>query len=564
MAQFDPRQNLRDGISDYEVWTVHQGDSKSLLNILDTFIPKNTLKEGFVQTVLTSPPYADMIDYSSGPEEIGRNGSYREYLDDLRQVFKHAYDITASDGTLWVVVDEFKENHRVVQLPTDIAAICENLENREECPTCGASLLRQTRSGRLECESDLSHEVPNNLDESWRLRDVIIWEKAKARPFSGPGKFRNAFEYVLSFSKEPRPKLFPDRIRVANPQRFSHWWVNWPERYHPRGVMPDNVWSIPAHTRGSWSNTDIEHPAVLPPELISRILRFSTNEGDIVLDPFAGSGSVVAQANILDRRGIGIELNEQFVEAYDVTKDEFKEEWSSKVDSEGTLEDQQRRLAGVIWGLRQLIYAKKLVVYLRQERNAETISELGLHSIFILSGTPNEDALKVETPTPSIIFGVDDIVSQTRQDQLLKELEEEIQEPPWTGFDIHPDLMVESVSTLRSNQDRLRFGSADSLYLYSSGRHYAFDRRMKIEEWMEWSASVQSWRAEFASEKFPPLLSNISVRVSTDGEYEELDTELLQEPTEAEDQESFSGTVNSDVRTTTLAAFSQQGSDFQG
>jgi len=69
-----------------------------------------------------------------------------------------------------------------------------------------------------------------------------------------------------------------------------------------------------------------DHPAAFPPGLIERILTLSTDSGDVVLDPFAGSGVTVAQAEQMDRKGIGFELNEEYCESYPELKDHLQEQ----------------------------------------------------------------------------------------------------------------------------------------------------------------------------------------------------------------------------------------------
>ena len=61
-----------------------------------------------IQTTITSPPYFDMKDY--GVEgQIGFGQKYEEYLNDLKSIFNHVFDYTKEDGTLWIIIDTFKE-----------------------------------------------------------------------------------------------------------------------------------------------------------------------------------------------------------------------------------------------------------------------------------------------------------------------------------------------------------------------------------------------------------------------------------------------------------------------
>ena len=72
----------------------------------------------------------------------------------------------------------------------------------------------------------------------------------------------------------------------------------------------------------------LKHPAMFPVELCKRLIRIYTKEGDVVLDPFMGSGSVIVAARLLKRKGIGIDINCEFVElAKKRIKNYFLEEW---------------------------------------------------------------------------------------------------------------------------------------------------------------------------------------------------------------------------------------------
>jgi hypothetical protein len=151
----------------------------------------------------------------------------------------------------------------------------------------------------------------------WTLRDVIVWVKDKTLPWSGRGRMRNGFEYVLFFVKSASFKYHVDRLR--EPDDLEQWWVRYPERYNPQGKAPANVWAVPIPVQGSWANTAVQHACPLPADLVERMLLLSTDDGDVVLDPFAGSGVVVAEAKRLGRRGLGVELVERHVEAFHST-----------------------------------------------------------------------------------------------------------------------------------------------------------------------------------------------------------------------------------------------------
>jgi hypothetical protein len=104
--------------------------------------------------------------------------------------------------------------------------------------------------------------------------------------------------------------------RLRDHADIKPWWVRFPERYNPSGKAPPNVWDIPIPKQGAWSDGEIAHACPLPAELVRRLILLSSDPGDVVLDPFGGSGVVVAEAERLGRRGLGTELVSDYVEEF--------------------------------------------------------------------------------------------------------------------------------------------------------------------------------------------------------------------------------------------------------
>lgn len=243
---------------------VHVGDARSLAKRLAT---------ESVDVTITSPPYFDMKDYGR-PNQIGFGQNYEEYLSDLSAVFTEVFRATKSSGSLWIIVDTFRKGQEVVPLPFDLAT-------------------RLKSSG-------------------WTLRDIVIWKKERTVPWTHSGATKRIFEYILVFSKGAGTfKYDQDKFReVAD---LKHWWVRYPERYNPRGKAPEEIWSYDIPVQGSWGDHYVRHFCPLPTELVSRIIQQTTDPRQVVLDPFAGSGTVPTVSKLLDRRFVGFELNSEYV-----------------------------------------------------------------------------------------------------------------------------------------------------------------------------------------------------------------------------------------------------------
>src|SRR5207249_3533344 len=77
-------------------------------------------------------------------------------------------------------------------------------------------------------------------------------------------------------------------------------------RLNPLGCLPTDVWSLPS------ANNSVRHYATFPEALVRPAIEACSEPGDLVLDPFAGSGTVCAVAAALGRRWLGIELNPEY------------------------------------------------------------------------------------------------------------------------------------------------------------------------------------------------------------------------------------------------------------
>ncbi|KKK50580.1 hypothetical protein LCGC14_3123590, partial [marine sediment metagenome] len=99
----------------------------------------------------------------------------------------------------------------------------------------------------------------------------------------------------------------------ADPIRIPSQWSRSDKRYNNLGAVPHNVFKINrVHNTRDWWRKDSGHPALFPPELIDIMVQSLTQPGDLVVDPFAGIGTVGAVCNWNDRRFIGYEISEDY------------------------------------------------------------------------------------------------------------------------------------------------------------------------------------------------------------------------------------------------------------
>ena len=125
---------------------------------------------------------------------------------------------------------------------------------------------------------------------SEQLKDIVIWDKGVSQPSMSPGVLNRQSELILIFEKEN-----------AISRKFSKYNFN-------RGTLGD-IWNI---SRGK--KVDKSHSAVFPEKLVSTILENFSNEGDIIYDPFMGSGTTGVVSKKLNRKWLGSELSPNYCE----------------------------------------------------------------------------------------------------------------------------------------------------------------------------------------------------------------------------------------------------------
>ena len=482
---------------------IYQHDSRELQSRLkEEFDDIN----GLVDTIITSPPYADLIDYGNHDEQVGQQ-KYESFLNDIRLVYKQCYDIAAEDCTLWVITDTYKTNGRVVRLPFDIADELENLQNHEICleTDCTGHLQRNRGNGTLVCQTCGTAYDP--LSESWRMEDNIIWNKLRTRPWHQKGRLRNVYEHITMYSKTDDFTYNKDAIRITDPDEFKQWWVNYPERYSPKGIVPTNVWEFPIPKQGQWGPKVSYHPSPFPEDLVQRIVHLASDPGDVVFDPFAGIGTTLAIAEALDRKPLGFELNNEYIEYY---KEHVRPTALREVGSvQTTLQDEQALLQDRIYTLRVHKYAYELY------KELISTGKNGLHDgqIEFIQTTSDPAQFDQELdPAASLVYVCEssedfkDISIDTAVEEMLSENKGS---GDYYGVDFDPTFctVADYLETLRTDLPTI---FNENVYLYQ-GRHNWVEDSMEIGDWIdcvESGAWLQYW-----SKTRPPLVSNLNIQV---------------------------------------------------
>ena len=282
---------------------------------------RDTLKQFDEQarTCVTSPPYYGLRDYGGEENQIGQEKTPEEFIDQLVNVFKEVRNVLTDDGTLWVNLGDSYYNYRPGKgqsypkqsvsktnqdLPTQCNKRCNKLDGLKEKDLIGIPWMFA-----FAMRSD-----------GWYLRQDIIWHKPNPMPESVKDRCTKSHEYIFLLSKNK--KYYYDNEAIKEPVK-----QDWGTRNRTNGKYHNSGSGLSPHSgltksydrknkRDVWSITNKpykgSHFAVFPPDLITPCILAGSEKGDIILDPFMGSGTTAMVAKQLGRDYIGCELHEEY------------------------------------------------------------------------------------------------------------------------------------------------------------------------------------------------------------------------------------------------------------
>jgi len=162
------------------------------------------------------------------------------------------------------------------------------------------------------------------MAKAYRWVDTFIWNKTNPFPTGSKTRLKDAFEHCFHFTKARNHKFFPEHCLTksesvwlagqkarTNKKAFgvnNGSELNMSKRIVADFVRPSNVITFPT------SCININHPAVYPPELPTFFINLMTDAGDIVGDPFMGSGTTALAAKKLKRSFLGADLKKEYVD----------------------------------------------------------------------------------------------------------------------------------------------------------------------------------------------------------------------------------------------------------
>lgn len=289
-----------------------------------------------VQTCVTSPPYWGLRDYGHDGQ-IGLEQTPDEYVAGLVEVFREVRRVLADDGTLWLNLGDSYNNRTKVRTTSHQPALNGfQDDNWAERAAQGGIRMSLTQNGLKEKDLvGIPWRVAFALQsDGWWLRQDIIWAKPNPMPESVTDRCTKAHEYVFLLTKSAR--YFYDAAAIAEP--FLHAPMQEEaKRRKAAGPLPvgDYMAGSGRHDGGGYTGgvgfasakdtrnkRDVwtiatkpyagAHFAVMPEALAEPCILAGSRPGDLVLDPFTGSGTVGVVALRHDRDFIGTELNPEY------------------------------------------------------------------------------------------------------------------------------------------------------------------------------------------------------------------------------------------------------------
>ena len=286
-------------------------------------IMRKWAKEGVkVQTCVTSPPYYAVRDYGHDGQ-LGLEETPQKYVEAMVEVFRCVWDILDDTGVVWA---NFGDSY-VGSGNSGGKGMQDTMYRGENLPTKKIAGLKPKNILGIPWRVAFALQ-----DDGWILRQDIIWSKLNAMPESVTDRCTKAHEYIFLLAKQPNyyfdhEAMKEQAVKKPMPMQASAEAVRLKstgpmargkEGFNHQFADPDRLWAADGtrNKRSVWTVNPQPykgaHFAVYPESLIEPCILAGSRRGDIVLDPFMGSGTTAAVATKFGRQYLGCELNPEY------------------------------------------------------------------------------------------------------------------------------------------------------------------------------------------------------------------------------------------------------------
>jgi len=236
------------------------------------------IEDESVHLILTSPPYFNLKEYNRGTNQLGMIDDYQIFLNELDKVWNECFRLLVPGGRMVCVVGDVCMSrkkygrHVVMPLHSDITVSCRKI-------------------GFDNLNPILWHKISNAKFEANTNSSIL------GKPFEPNAIIKNDLEYIL-MERKPGGYRKPSEQQRNESKISKTDFFNWFSQ----------IWELPG------ASTKLNHPAPFPLELAARLIQMFSFVGDLVLDPFCGSGTTMLAALRCQRNSIGVEIEPGYCE----------------------------------------------------------------------------------------------------------------------------------------------------------------------------------------------------------------------------------------------------------
>lgn len=268
--------------------------NKHILYIADAKKASTFISPYSIDLVITGPPYWNEVIYSNQPEQLSAIDDYNQFLAEIGRVWHECAKLLKPGAILAFWVHD---------------------------------LYRKDENGReyIPLHADLTRALPNDV----KLRQISIWDRylSRIRPYM-PAKEGAKYQYIIICQKQGAHSGNQELISKSLVEEF--WTPVWHFKTTPKILGSRLLFKLTFKTFAPFSDKlkflkergrnllqdnyrFNEYKTTCPPEVAERLITKFSRTGDVVLDPFLGSGTTMAVADKLNRKCIGIEINPEVV-----------------------------------------------------------------------------------------------------------------------------------------------------------------------------------------------------------------------------------------------------------
>lgn len=249
------------------------------------------LPDNSVQLIITSPPYFNIKDYSldgyqknkkteKKKGQIGDIPNYKKYIDEMAVIWKECERVLKPNGKLII--------------------------NTPLMPMLKKNLITHYNRHIFDINSDIENSVLSKTNLF--LMDLYIWNRTNpskklmfgSYPYPRNFYAQNTIEFITVYVKDGIPENnLPKKIKEESKLTQKEW-----------VEFTKQIWNIPIPGKGDLAFG--EHSALMPEEIVRRCVRLFSYVGDVVLDPFTGSGTTLKVAKELNRNFVGYEISKSY------------------------------------------------------------------------------------------------------------------------------------------------------------------------------------------------------------------------------------------------------------